>query len=55
MTFHRVFAATLSFLVLITHGSSGVVNAQTPGLVEFFASGKLRQGLPLVDLRTKWW
>lgn len=50
MTIPRFSLRVLSFLALGFLFMTANAQAQTPGLVEFFASGKLHRGMPLVDL-----
>jgi hypothetical protein len=44
----RPVAATIWVVLVVSF--HGIANAQPPAMVEFFASGKLHQGMPLVDL-----
>ena len=46
----RQFALLLSTLCPLALGSGLPAVGQTPAMVEFWASGKLKKGLPLVDL-----
>ncbi len=50
MTNHRVAEKAIACLIVLALDFSAVAQAQTAGLVEFFAGGKLHQGVPLVDL-----
>ncbi len=49
MQIRRKFPPAIALLALATLGFSTPAAAQTTGLVEFFSSGKLQQGLALVD------
>lgn len=50
MPIHRSTVAAVFIVALAIGNLSTVATAQTPGMIEFFAAGKLQKGLPLVDL-----
>lgn len=50
MPSHRLFAHLTAVFCLLPVCSGSTAGAQSPAMVEFFASGKLQKGLPLADL-----